>query len=203
MDITFFSTEGELLLKLEKYTLIKLFPNNPLVGSSHMLANKGEPLSVKVDTTDKDILFYEGVDALKRQFSHLEFEQVVVVTSDLHQLIDESIPEYNDNIVETVSEAERSIHIRPVLSVDYVGPENDIEREIVKIWQSILGISGIGIDDNFTELGGNSLLAVQIISAVSNVFEIDVGVDLFYKDQTIRGLSELMISKLEELLQDK
>lgn len=202
MDITFFSTEGELLLKLEKYTLIKLFPNNSLVESSHMLANKEEPLSVKVDTTDKDILFYEGVDALKRQFSHLEFEQLVVVTSDLHQLIDESIPKYNDNIIETASEIERSIHTRPVLSVDYVEPENDIEREIVKIWQSILGISGVGIDDNFTELGGNSLLAVQIISAVSNVFEVDIRVDFFYKDQTIRGLSELIISKLEELLKD-
>ncbi|WP_274714062.1 phosphopantetheine-binding protein [Xenorhabdus bovienii] len=82
-------------------------------------------------------------------------------------------------------------------------PENDIEREIVKIWQLTLGIYGIGVDDNFTELGGNSLLAVQIISAVSNAFEIDIRVDLFYQDQTVRGLSELIISELEELLRDK
>ncbi|MDE9495600.1 hypothetical protein KKJ09_18925, partial [Xenorhabdus bovienii] len=39
--------------------------------------------------------------------------------------------------------------------------------------------------------------------AVSNAFEIDIRVDLFYQDQTVRGLSELIISELEELLRDK
>ena len=43
--------------------------------------------------SDKDIMFYEGLDALKRQLAHLEFEQMVVVTSDLGQLIHEAIPE--------------------------------------------------------------------------------------------------------------
>ncbi|MDE9539676.1 type I polyketide synthase [Xenorhabdus bovienii] len=203
MDIIFFSTEGSPLLKLEKYTLIKLSPDNLSVESGYVLTNKEDTLPVKVNLADKDILFYEGLDALKRQFLHLEFDQLVVVTSDLHQLIDESVPEHNDNIVETLNETERNIHTRPALSVDCVEPENDIEREIVKIWQLTLGIYGIGVDDNFTELGGNSLLAVQIISAVSNAFEIDIRVDLFYQDQTVRGLSELIISELEELLRDK
>ncbi|MDE9500343.1 hypothetical protein KKJ22_21670, partial [Xenorhabdus bovienii] len=74
----------------------------------------------------------------------------------------------------------------------------DIEKEITKVWQSILGISGIGALDNFTELGGNSLLAVQVVSIVSGIFEIDIRVDLFYQDQTIRGMTNLLVSELIE-----
>ena len=119
-------------------------------------------------------MFYEGLDALKRQLAHLEFEQMVVVTSDLGQLIHEAIPEREEvETIATDSEAYQG-HARPELSVEYVAPENDIEKEVIAVWQSVLGISGIGIDDNFVELGGNSLLAVQIVSKVSAKFEVDI-----------------------------
>ena len=84
-----------------------------------------------------------------------------------------------------------------------MAPENDIEKEIIAVWQSILGISGIGVDDNFVELGGNSLLAVQIVSKVSAKFEVDIRVDLFYQDQTVRGLSGLIIEAFESVLQSE
>lgn len=158
--------------------------------------------AVKVDLSDKDILFNEGLDALKRQLSHLEFEQLVIVTSDLSQLIYEAIPDQDIAVLDNIDEQAADGHIRPALSVEYVAPENDIEKEIVKVWQSTLGISGIGVNDNFTELGGNSLLAVQVVSTVSSIFEIDIRVDLFYQDQTVKGLSTLILAELEVLLQD-
>ncbi|WAY99012.1 phosphopantetheine-binding protein, partial [Serratia marcescens] len=58
-----------------------------------------------------------------------------------------------------------------------------------------------GVNDNFTELGGNSLLAVQVVSTVSGIFEIDIRVDLFYQEQTVKGLSKLILAELEVLLQ--
>ena len=57
------------------------------------------------------------------------------------------------------------------------------------------------MNDNFTELGGNSLLAVQVVSTVSGIFEIDIRVDLFYQEQTVKGLSKLILAELEVLLQ--
>lgn len=126
-----------------------------------------------------------------------------MVTSDLGQLIYEAIPEQED---EQLAELEAEVsqgHARPELSVEYVAPENDIEKEIIAVWQSILGISGIGVDDNFVELGGNSLLAVQIVSKVSAKFEVDIRVDLFYQDQTVRGLSGLIIEAFESVLQSE
>lgn len=197
MDIVFLSHAGMPLLTLENYTLIKMTQDNQVVEHT----DKEATPAVKVNLADKDILFYEGLDALKRQLSHLEFEQLVIVTSDIGQLIYESIPAQEEAALEEVNERASDGHIRPALSVEYVAPENDIEKEIVKVWQSILGISGIGVNDNFIELGGNSLLAVQVVSTVSGVFEIDIRVDLFYQDQTVKGLSKLILAELEVLLQ--
>ncbi|WP_416346055.1 phosphopantetheine-binding protein [Pectobacterium carotovorum] len=200
MDITFLSPEGVPLLILENYTLMKMTMGNQLATSENTSA--AATAAVKVNLADKDILLPEGLDAIKRQLAHLEFEQLVVVTSDLDQLIYESIPEQETpEFILQDSEATEG-YARPALSVDYVAPENDIEKEIVKVWQSILGISGIGVNDSFTELGGNSLLAVQVVSTVSGIFEIDIRVDLFYQNQTVKGLATLILTELEALLQE-
>ncbi|WP_199911711.1 phosphopantetheine-binding protein [Dongshaea marina] len=197
MDIVFLSAQSEPLLLLENYTLVKMSQDNQVGGSN----KKPIDVAVKVDVSDKDILFFEGVEAFKRQLLHLEFDQLVVVTSDLDQLIYEAIPEQDEVLVmEDVDDISNG-HTRPNLSVEYTAPENEIEKEVVKVWQSILGISGIGVNDNFVELGGNSLLAVQIVSKVSSLFEVDIRVDLFYQDQTVKGLSTLILQEFETLLQ--
>ncbi|MGO4773884.1 amino acid adenylation domain-containing protein, partial [Flavobacterium sp. W22_SRS_FK3] len=46
----------------------------------------------------------------------------------------------------------------------YSAPRNEIDNQLVTIWQGLLGIEKIGIYDNFFELGGHSLLVVQLIS---------------------------------------
>ena len=199
LDIVFLSSDNQPLMVLENYTLIK-------INADNQVATDSAPLKVEkpvdVDLTDKDILYFEGLDALKRQLAHLEFEQLVVVTSDLGQLIYEATPEKEDSQKQEIASEVNQGHSRPELSVAYVAPSNEIEQEVISIWQSILGISGIGIEDNFVELGGNSLLAVQIVSRVSAKFEVDIRVDLFYQDQTVRGLSGLIMSAFEALLQE-
>nr|WED67956.1 phosphopantetheine-binding protein [Pectobacterium colocasium] len=77
-----------------------------------------------------------------------------------------------------------------------------LRKRLSKVWQSILGISGIGVNDSFTELGGNSLLAVQVVSTVSGIFEIDIRVDSVYQNQTVQGLAALILTELETLLQE-
>ncbi|MGL4486067.1 MAG: beta-ketoacyl synthase N-terminal-like domain-containing protein [Yersinia sp. (in: enterobacteria)] len=204
MDILFLSHDGMPLLALENYTLIKMTLDNQVIDKGvPSSTNTGVVPAVKVNLADKDILFYEGVDALKRQLAHLEFEQLVIATSDLGQLIYEYIPEQNEKVLADAEEKAIDGHVRPALSVAYVEPETDIEKEIVKSWQSVLGISGIGVNDNFIELGGNSLLAVLVVSAVSGLFEIDIRVDRFYQDPTVNGLSKLILAEFELLLQNE
>jgi acyl carrier protein len=51
-------------------------------------------------------------------------------------------------------------------------PETEIEKKVALIWQEVLGITSIAIDDNFFEIGGHSLHAIKILTLVNKEFKI-------------------------------
>lgn len=93
---------------------------------------------------------------------------------------------------------------KPVLKAksNYTAPENEIEENLVKIWQEILNIEKIGTNDRFFELGGNSLKAIRVINKSQEDFAIQLTVkDLFGKD-TIKELSDVVLEKQLEAFGD-
>ena len=56
---------------------------------------------------------------------------------------------------------------RPTLAVAFAPPETDTERAIAAIWRTVLGVDSIGIHDGFLELGGDSLLAAQVLARIN------------------------------------
>jgi hypothetical protein len=55
---------------------------------------------------------------------------------------------------------------RPALAEPFVAPRNDVERRLAGIWQELLGLETVGVNDSFFELGGHSLLATQVLARV-------------------------------------
>jgi catechol 2,3-dioxygenase-like lactoylglutathione lyase family enzyme len=51
---------------------------------------------------------------------------------------------------------------RPDLGVEYAVPTDEMERSVAAIWQEVLGVERVGRHDNFFDLGGHSLLLLQI-----------------------------------------
>lgn len=76
-------------------------------------------------------------------------------------------------------------------SASYEAPGNETEAKLVKIWEDVLGIKGIGVNDNFFEIGGNSLRAVVI---AKNAKEENIGIPLeeIFKYRSIRKIVENM-----------
>ncbi|MDB4922054.1 non-ribosomal peptide synthetase [Mucilaginibacter sp.] len=63
---------------------------------------------------------------------------------------------------------------------NYVAPGNKDEQELMLIWQSLLNVSPVGIYDNFFDIGGHSLLAVQLINRINTAYNCEMTlVDLF------------------------
>ena len=54
---------------------------------------------------------------------------------------------------------------RPALARDFVAPRGQLEIQLAELWRELLGLDQVGVDDTFFELGGTSLLAVQMTSA--------------------------------------
>ncbi|HYW08706.1 MAG TPA: beta-ketoacyl synthase N-terminal-like domain-containing protein [Longimicrobium sp.] len=83
-------------------------------------------------------------------------------------------------------------HARPNLDTDYHAPENEVEEQIAAMWQELLGISRIGIHDDFFGLGGHSLFATQIISRVRDTFQLELPLKAIFEAPTIARLAVLI-----------
>ena len=72
----------------------------------------------------------------------------------------------------------------------YVAPRNEIEASITRIWQDALGVERIGVNDNFFDAGGHSLLMVQVHNKLSELFEKKISIVEMFAKPTISALAE-------------
>ena len=80
----------------------------------------------------------------------------------------------------------------------FVAPRTPTEQVISDIWSQVLGLKQIGVNDNFFEFGGHSLLASQIITQIQNLFQVDISVNTFFQNLTIASLSLTVTQKQGE-----
>ncbi|MDL5057348.1 type I polyketide synthase [Geitlerinema calcuttense] len=83
-------------------------------------------------------------------------------------------------------------HARPQLANSYTAPRTEIEQIIAQVWQRFLGIEQIGIDDDFFDLGGDSLLAVQLTAQLSEKLGTEVSTHSLLQASTVASLAELL-----------
>jgi acyl transferase domain-containing protein len=92
------------------------------------------------------------------------------------------------------SDSQSEIHQRPELDNAYVAPRTDVHSVLAAVWKEVLGFENIGIDDNFFDLGGDSLLAVQVISRVRAFFGMEFPPKLLFDAPTIDQFALRMIA---------
>ncbi len=142
----------------------------------------------------------EGFNAFQRILSAgRQIEQLVVSTGDLQlrfkqwMKLDSGIEPDNYQ-----KEASSSRHSRPALPTPYLAPRNPIEQKLANIWQQFLGIEAVGIHDDFFELGGDSLIAVQLIAKLRKTFPMELSAQILLNAPTIASLAQLIEEQLIE-----
>jgi amino acid adenylation domain-containing protein len=81
---------------------------------------------------------------------------------------------------------------REILRTPFVAPDSPVERELARIWESVLGVANPGVHDNFFELGGHSLLAIRSLGRIRKVFPVEVTVTDLFSAQNIRQLAAVI-----------
>jgi amino acid adenylation domain-containing protein len=79
---------------------------------------------------------------------------------------------------------------RPEINTEYASPKNHREAALAKIWEKELRIDGIGINDHFLELGGDSLIAVRIALRVQRELGYELAATSVFEYPTVRTLAE-------------
>lgn len=82
---------------------------------------------------------------------------------------------------------------------EYVSPSTDTEKQLVHIWQELLGIEKVGVYDNFFELGGNSIASIKMINEIRLSLDISLSVKLIFQYQNIISLSQIIDDMTEEV----
>lgn len=81
-------------------------------------------------------------------------------------------------------------HIQPVRA--FVAPRTETEKALAEIWSELLRVENIGIDDDFFNLGGDSLMAIRAESRIREAFGVNIGIQALFDNPTIAGLASLL-----------
>lgn len=99
----------------------------------------------------------------------------------------------------------------PTATSEYVPPTTAIEKKLVEIWSEVLGVERVGINDNFFGLGGDSILAAQIVNRVRESLQVELSFLIFFEQPTVASMAikltqtqaeEVMSEELEDVLKN-
>ena len=82
---------------------------------------------------------------------------------------------------------------RPQLKDAYVAPHNVFEQKLAKVWAEILGIEKVGVNDNFFDLGGDSILNIQIVARAKRL-GIGITPQQIFEFPTVSALADVSTS---------
>jgi acyl transferase domain-containing protein len=137
----------------------------------------------------------EGVEALRRALT-FGVPQLVVSPQDLEELVAQSGSSAVAEFLEEIGGATASAAGREGREV--VALASDTERQVAGVWSRLLGIGKIGRSDSFFDLGGNSLLAIQLASHLRKEFDIDLTIASLFESADLASLAAAVDAALEE-----
>ncbi|MFW2589660.1 type I polyketide synthase [Sagittula sp. SSi028] len=197
-DVTLCDAEGNVCVDLRGFTIRKLASVSVLSATPALTAaevrstDDSAPQALSpaeerlAHNLSQGILPHEGVDAFHRVMASGE-RQVVVSSMELPALVAQA------SVVEAA--AQQSFD-RPQLESDYVAPEGEIEERLAGFWQDLLGVSNVGAEDSFFDLGGHSLIAVRLFAMVKKAFRVDFPISVLFEAPTIRACAALIEAEI-------
>jgi acyl-CoA synthetase (AMP-forming)/AMP-acid ligase II/acyl carrier protein len=81
---------------------------------------------------------------------------------------------------------------RPELNQIYIAPQTPIQEILAEIWAEVLGVKQVGIDDNFFQLGGHSLKAIQLIGKIRQTLELDITIRHLFTSPSVKELATVL-----------
>ena len=132
----------------------------------------------------------EGVAAFRHALAFSDVAHMVHSTGDLELRLAQWVRK--DAAGDDAPDAgpPRTGRQRPALVTPFVPPRDELEREIAELWQGLLGYAALGVNDEFLELGGDSLKAIRLRSKLSSRFGVALQLEDLFKRTTIAAQAE-------------
>jgi acyl carrier protein len=96
------------------------------------------------------------------------------------------------------SDARTDAFERPELDSDFVAPRTAIEEKLAEFWRKLLGVAQVGVDDNFFDLGGHSLIAVRLFTMIKREYSVEFPISVLFEAPTIARCAALIAEERGE-----
>ncbi len=84
---------------------------------------------------------------------------------------------------------------RPALETPYVVPRTPVEAEVAAIWQAVMSLDAVGVNDRFLALGGQSLQATRIAGRILDAFQVDLPAGRLFDAPTVAEMAALIVQQ--------
>jgi acyl-coenzyme A synthetase/AMP-(fatty) acid ligase/acyl carrier protein len=151
------------------------------------------------------VIVREGPSGDKQLIAYtvLREPQIVPAVHELRIFLGECLPDY---MIPSVFVALEALPLTPVgkldhqalreaearrlrLDAEYAAPDTDLERTVAAVWETVLGVERVGMDDNFFDLGAHSLLMVRAHARLREIYGKDLPLVALFRYPTVRHLA--------------
>ena len=201
-DVTLSDANGTVLVEIEGFQMKRLDGALDFSGAEEAdtsaaklglaTTSNTQPLSPEEQRLQMNIAggipAKDGAEALTRALA-TGLPQVVVSSLDLPALINQTAQSA------APADGEAQSFERPDLDTDYVAPRNPVEETLERCFASLLGVSQVGIEDSFFDLGGHSLIAVRLFAQIKRQFDVEFPISVLFEAPSVAKLGELVIQR--------
>ena len=189
------------------FCVLQQFPALPMeTGGLHV-----QVLEAELETTKFDLTLYmtetEGGLLTAFEYSSDLFDAATIrrMLKHFERVLEEVVaaPEQPLSEIPLLTEEEgqelsrrRQLHAPRAKQAEeapaYLAPRDEIEFEMARIWESLLGVEGVGVRDSFFDLGGHSLLAVRLAISIKRRFGRELPIGDLIQSPTVERLAGLL-----------
>jgi acyl carrier protein len=126
----------------------------------------------------------DGAEAFRLLLGADPGPQVIIAAQPVSELLAAALRVTHESVE---SDLGVSATDRPESLEGHVAPRNELEAAIARLWREVLGGEEISVTDNFFEIGGNSLVAVQLIALVRREFGVRLPMRSLFEHPTVEG----------------
>lgn len=193
-DVQLADASGRVFAEVRRFTMTRLASDQPFAGGAALPqgGNASAQSQALEAILSQGIRPQEGVDALSRILSQNELVQTIASSVDpalwMRQLDAASAIENSPDDPDANFE-------RPQLAADYEAPESPVEIDLASTWSDLLGVKKVGTNDDFFDLGGNSLIGVRLFASIRKKHGVSLPLATLFEAPTIGELAALLAAR--------
>ena len=188
-DATICDEHGVVAVEITGFTMRKLASDHSF-GSARP-AGPVQSKSPIVDALREGIEPAEGAEALDRLLA-VDLGPQVIASS-----VDVDLWQAHVDAEAGGDDGAAPIHYaRPELDSEFAEPSTPVEAELAAMWRDLLGVDRVGRDDDFFELGGQSLIAVRLFTRIRKRFAVDLEISTLFEASTVKQCAALLAERI-------